>query len=146
MALRYDCKIVIEETIIPKHRDDLVCLKFFTNSYRVVNGRHYTNIDLKGKMFCYKQANALVRQLIKEDPSLLGKYYSLRMIDPNFSVKRRFGRNFSEVVVICQLLERFKPRRKPKPIEIPKCNLTDELSTLEINTADLPDFDVDESL
>lgn len=146
MALRYDCKIVIEETIIPKHRDDLVCLKFFTNSLRVVNGRHYINIDLKGKMFCYQQANALVRKMIKDDPSLLGKYYALRMIDPNFSVERKLHRDYSEVFVVCRLLEPFKPHRKEKPKEIPKCNLTEELSELELSSADLPDFDDNEIL
>ena len=141
MALRYDCKIVVEETIIPQHRDDLCVIKFFTNHYHVSDkGYHYTRIDLKGKMFCYKQANALVRQMIKDEPSLLGKYYPLRMTDPNFSVRLTLTRDFKELVVCCDYLSPYEKRKKEKPVEIPTCNLTEE--QVEIDIADMPDFDV----
>lgn len=141
MALRYDCKIVVEETIIPQHRDDLCVIKFFTNHYHVTEkGYHRTRIDCRGKMFCYRQANALVRQMIKDDPSLLGKYYPLRMSDPNFAVKRYLTRDYSELQVTVEYLSPYEPRKKEKPVEIPTCNLTEE--QVEIDIAEMPDFDV----
>ncbi len=146
MALRYGCRIVVEESFIPDNHSEFVILRFYTNGMRFTkNGKPRWKPDCYGKMFCYDKANTFMRMELAKDPTLYDRNYALELNDPNFSIKTPFIHEEKRLYVIVHDID-WWTKGAPDREEIMNRNKKPLLEPLIEDISEMPDFDVDTNL
>lgn len=146
MALRYNCRIVVTESYIPKDHSEFVVLKFYTNGMRYLkSGKPFWKPDCWGKLFCYDKANTFMRMALAKDPKLYDHNYALKLVDPNFYVKTPYINEEKKLYIICHDIDWWL-EKKPNIEEIMKRNKKPILEPLIEDISEMPDFDVGNNL